>query len=344
MTRAATLAQKESQPIANAARRVAVLGSTGYAGQEFLRLARGHAQLQITALGVRDEDAQPPRGAGTAAACSLRDLEVLVAAGACDTLVSCLPHGIWHDLVRRHPALAVAPQIVDLSSDHRDGAEGYVYGLPEAFRSQIARAQRLANPGCYATAASLALLPAAESGWIAGPVAVSALSGVSGAGRALQARTAFVEAEGGAWAYRVGTEHAHVAEVERTLSVVAHCAPTIGFVPQVVPMTRGILLTAFAPLRQPLAPEQARERYQARYAGEPYVRLLAPGEWPETRATRQSNRCDLAVTTLHGGGTLLVVAALDNLVKGAAGQAIQNLNLMNGWPETTGLPLESTPW
>ena len=343
MSRAALLSQNEAQPAASTARRVAVLGSTGYAGQELLRLARGHAKLQIVALGVREEDAQP-RGTGTASACSLRELEVLVAAGACDTLVSCLPHGLWKDIALRHPALAAAPQIVDLSSDYRDGAEGYVYGLPEAFRALIARAQRIANPGCYATAASLALLPAAESGWIAGPVAVSALSGVSGAGRALQARTSFVEAEGGAWAYRAGTEHAHVAEVERTLATVAHCAPVIGFVPQVVPMTRGILLTAFAPLRQPLTPEQARERYQARYMDEPFLRLLPPGEWPETRATRQSNRCDLAVTTLHGGSTLLVVAALDNLGKGAAGQAIQNLNLMNGWPETMGLPVDGTPW
>src|SRR5262249_20365123 len=162
---------------ASTARRVAVLGSTGYAGQEFLRLARGHVKLQITALGVRDEDAQSPRGTGTASACSLRDLEVLIAAGACDTVVSCLPHGLWKDVALRYPVLAAAPQIVDLSSDYRNGAEGYVYGLPEAFRPRIARAQRIANPGCYATAASLALLPAAESGWIAGPVSVTALSG-----------------------------------------------------------------------------------------------------------------------------------------------------------------------
>ena len=330
-----------------AVRRAAVLGGTGYVGQEFLKLARAHGRIQIQALGVRTGEAFQSVPGGVRASgpmvCDISALEDVVAAGACDLVVSCLPHGVWTEIARQHPGLAAAPQIVDLSSDHRDGAGDYVYGLPEAGREGITQARRIANPGCYATAAALALLPAAESQWLGGPVAVSAVSGISGAGRSVQLRTSFVEVEGGAWAYRAGEEHAHVAEIERALAR-AGASVALGFVPQVVPMARGILLTAFAPLARAIAPEEARAHYAARYGDEPFVRLLPPAEWPETRAVRQSNRCDLSVTTLHGGRTLLVVAALDNLVKGAAGQAIQNLNLMLGWPETMGLPVEGTPW
>jgi len=209
----------------------------------------------------------------------------------------------------------------------------------------------VANPGCYPTAAALALLPAVEAGWLGGPVTMSALSGVSGAGRKATLRTSFAELEGGAAIYRAGVEHPHVAETERTLARVAERASTnagaaipVGFVPQLVPMARGILLTASAALAVRVSPEEAAERYVERYRGEPFVRVLPPGEWPETRAVRGSNRCDLTATTLHGGRTLLVTSALDNLVKGAAGQAIQNLNLMLGWPETTALTTHGSPW
>lgn len=349
MSRAVLLPEKSDAVRAAgiAVRRAAMLGAKGYTGQEFLRLARGHGNLEIAALGVREGEALPSAPARSRksgpALCQLEALEQRVASGECDLLVSCLPHGVWKETAQRHPRLAEAPQIVDLSSDFRDGANGYVYGLTEAARAEIAAASRIANPGCYATAAALALLPAAEAAWLAGPVSISALSGVSGAGRAVALRTAFVETEGGAWAYRAGVEHAHVAEIERVLSRAGAKVP-LGFVPQVVPMARGILLTAFAPLARSVQADEARAHYAARYGDEPFVRLLPPDEWPETRAVRQSNRCDLSVTTLHGGRTLLVVAALDNLMKGAAGQAIQNLNLMNGWPETMGLPVEGTPW
>ena len=352
MSRAVLLPEKEraaGKPAGagSAVRRAAVLGGKGYVGQEFLRLSRAHGRIQIQALGVRSgEPIQPePPGVRTSGpmVCEIEALESVVAAGTCDLVVSCLPHGVWLEIAQKHPGLAAAPQIVDLSSDHRDGDGGYVYGLPEAGRRDITQASRVANPGCYATAAALALLPAAESQWLGGPVAVSAVSGISGAGRAAELRTSFVETEGGAWAYRVGSEHAHVGEIERTLARAGASVP-VAFVPQAVPMARGILLSVFAPLSRAVSADEARAHYAARYRGEPFVRLLPPGEWPETRAVRQSNRCDLSVATLHEGRTLLVVAALDNLVKGAAGQAIQNLNLMNAWPETMGLPVDGTPW
>jgi N-acetyl-gamma-glutamyl-phosphate reductase len=173
---------------------------------------------------------------------------------------------------------------------------------------------------------------------------VSALSGVSGAGRSAQLRTSFVELDGGAALYRVGTEHAHVPEMERTLARIAGSPVAVGFAPQLAPMARGILLTASAPLASAVSPAEARRAYHERYGDEPFVRVLDEGQWPETRTVRTSNRCDVAVTTLHGGRSLLVAASLDNLVKGAAGQALQNLNLMLRWPESWGLPVHGSPW
>jgi len=167
---------------------------------------------------------------------------------------------------------------------------------------------------------------------------------VSGAGRAAQLRTSFVEVEGGASLYKPGVEHAHVAEIERTLRAAAGCEQPIGFAPQLVPMARGILLTAQAKLARPVSPEEAHEAYAARYGDEPFVRLLEPGAWPSTAAVKGSNRVDVQVTTLFGGTTLLATAAIDNLAKGAASQALQNLNLMTGWPETTGLSRHGRPW
>ena len=340
--------------------RVAVLGASGYSGQEFARLALAHPGLSLAVLASREHAGRPaiellpgldPRAVALPTVADPKTLVEMLAADVFDTLVCCLPHGAWHALANEHPALAATPaRVIDLSSDFRDGSApagdgpGYAYGLPEAFRTVLAGAARVANPGCYPTAATLALLPAAESGWIEEPVMVSALSGVSGAGRSPALKTSFVELEGGASIYKAGIEHQHVAEMERNLARLAGAPVAVGFAPQLAPMSRGILLTASARLTRPVSPEELRAAYLARYQGEPFVRLLEPGAWPETRAVKASNRCDVAVTTLHDGRTLLATAALDNLVKGAAGQAIQNLNLMLGWPESWGLPVHGSPW
>ena len=332
--------------------RVAVLGARGYTGQEFVRLALSHPGLQVAAVSSRDEENVPasawlagldPRAAALPETRPSSVVASAIEAGTIDTVVACLPHGAWRALQLEFPVFARAARVVDLSSDHRAGQEGYRYGLPEAFRATLAGAPRIANPGCYATAAILALLPAARSGGLAGPIVLSALSGVSGAGRGAALRTSFVEVDGGASFYRVGTEHPHVAEVEAALARlggVEHPAfrPHIAFAPQLAPMARGILMVASAPLTRRLDPEAARAAWETCYQNEPFVRVLPATEWPHTRAVQGSNRCDLAVTTVHDGATLMVTAALDNLVKGAAGQAVQNLNLQLGWPEDTGLP------
>lgn len=338
--------------------RVAVLGATGYAGGEFARLALAHPGITIDALVVRtpghgllealpgiDPGALP---GGGPACIQLDALETRIAHGAVDTLVVALPHGAWTALGAERPGLLAAAQalrLVDLSSDHRDGSAGYVYGLPEAFREDIRAAQRVANPGCYPTAAALALMPAAKAGWIDGPVTIHAISGASGAGRGANISTSFVELDGGASFYKVGTVHQHVAEMARTVTRLANGrAVEVAFVPQLVPMARGILLTAQCRLARHVTPAEARATYAAAYADEPFVRLLDEGAWPQTRAVRGSNRVDVQVTTLFDDGTLLATAAIDNLAKGAGSQALQNLNLMLGWPETTGLSRHGRPW
>ncbi len=339
--------------------RVAVLGASGYSGHEFVRLALAHPGLEIAALVSREFAGRSAsellpgvdaRATALPVPVAPDALPGLLADGVFDTLVACLPHGAWKKLAHDLPELASEPSlIVDLSSDFRDGtgtAGGpqYVYGLPEAFRDSLAGATRIANPGCYPTAATLSLLPALELGWLAGPVTITALSGVSGAGRAPSLRTSFTELDGGAGFYKVGEVHQHVPEMARNFGRLAHTDVPVAFAPQMAPMSRGILLTAIVPLAQPMSPVDASEAYAERFQNEAFVRMLPPGTWPETRLVKASNRCDVAVTTVHGGHTLLATAAIDNLVKGAAGQAIQNLNLVLGWPEGWGLPVHGNPW
>jgi N-acetyl-gamma-glutamyl-phosphate reductase len=333
--------------------RVAVLGASGYSGLEFTRLALSHPGIELAALCSRDASVKPAdgrlpgidaRGVALPACIGVEALASAARAGSFDTLVSCLPHGALIELQSRHPELLATPRrLLDLSGDFRDESDGFRYGLPEAFRASIAKAPRVANPGCYPTAVLLALLPALERGWVNGPVMVSAISGVSGAGRAAATRTSFVEIDGGTSMYRAGGDHPHAAEMARVIAWLG-LKTDLAFAPQLVPMARGILATVTAPLAGRLASADTHEAYAERYAGEPFVRVLESGDWPETRAVRVSNRCDVAVTIVHGGRTLMVASAIDNLVKGSAGQALQNLNLMLGWDETTALPRHGSPW
>lgn len=356
MTTATPLASALHPPAGGRPRpaRIAVLGASGYSGLEFARLALAHPGLTLAALASREHAGRPAadllpgldgRGNGLPPVISPLSVAERLAAGDVDTVVACLPHGAWRALAAEAPEIEErAALVVDLSADHRDGSRGYRYGLPEAGRDRLAGAGRIANPGCYPTAAALALLPALRSGWVAGPVAVSALSGASGAGRAAALRTSFVELDGGAALYRAGSEHPHVREMERNFAHLGEGVFPVSFTPHLVPMARGIVLTATARLACPVSPGEAYVAYCERYAGEPFVRVLDPGRWPETRSVRGSNRCDVAVTTVHGGETLVAAAAIDNLVKGAAGQALQNLNLLLGWPETTALTADGVPW
>ncbi len=351
-TTQATVAGSAAPPAARAT--IALLGASGYSGQEFVRLASAHPGIELAQLVSREFAGQPAGamlvGLGARVAPPVVTPDAALAAvreGAIDTIVACLPHGTWRALSAQFHDASPLPKglrVIDLSSDFRDESDGYRYGQPESRREGLEAARRIANPGCYPTAATLALWPALERNLLTGPVMVSAISGLTGAGRTAAARNAFVERDGGAELYKAGTLHAHAGEMARHWASAHAAALPVGFAPQVVPMARGILAVVNATLHAPLSPEQAHELWARSYANEPFVRVLPPGQWPDTRAVKGSNRCDVAVTTLHDGRTLLATSAIDNLVKGAAGQAIQNLNLMLGWPESTALPVDGQPW
>ena len=312
--------------------RAVVLGASGYSGGELLRLLAAHPSIEVTVVsggasaGRALSDVHPHLvGASTATLVPLAD----GIAAAADICFSCLPHG---ELAPR--ATDVASEfIVDLADDHR-GTPGWVYGLPELDRDSLASATRIANPGCYPTATLLALVPFARANAIAGPVVVDALSGYSGAGRGLADHLSLASASGGAGAYGTVT-HRHIPEMERGLGAFGGLDATVSFTPHLVPMSRGVLVTARATLTGALTDDAAREILDEAYDGEPFVTVTE--EWPQTKPLLGTNRALVSARVDARSGMLIAAAAIDNLGKGAAGQAVQNANLALGEDESTGL-------
>jgi len=287
---------------------VGVAGSTGYAGRELLRLLAGHPQLR-----------------GVACTADTRAL------AECDLAMLALPHGATSELGRELAGARVP--VVDLAADHRGE---WVYGLPELHREQIAGAVEVANPGCYATAAALALAPLVERGLVEPHLVVDGKSGVSGAGKKATERTHFCSAAEGIEPYSpVG--HHHQLEIEAQLRSLGDPELTVTFTPHLAPFSRGLLVTAYGRLVGPATQDELRELYAERYAGEPFVQLV---DAPRTQVVRGANACHVSVWVDEERGVVIAAAALDNLVKGAAGQAIQNANLMLGLDEGLGLPVE----
>lgn len=363
-------------PVGVARLGVGILGATGYTGQELIRLLVAHPRVRIAALGSRQQAAQPvgpafPWLGGDARLPErfeddLADPAALVDRGI-DVLFSALPHGAFAARAAAYRAAGLC--VIDLAADFRPGAatewslrhgaehpapellDDAIYGLTEWVDWTAPRAAGrpalVANPGCYATAILLATLPVVAAGlWSGAPLVATALSGVSGAGRTPSPGTHFVECGQGAAPYRVGETHAHRTEIRALFERHAPAgAPAGAFVmnPHLVPMARGIVATVTIPLSGTIDEAAARALFAGRYEGSAFVRLLPDGALPETRHVRGSNRCDLAVRVVADGTMLLVVSVLDNLVKGAAGQAVQNLNHLMGWPDDTGLPREAWP-
>jgi len=307
-----------------------VLGASGYAGGEVLRLLAGHPALEVVAAAAGTR-------AGAEAAAVLPHLKGVtdlklgpleeVVAGAADVCISCLPHGTFPQYLDR----VGADVIVDLGDDFR-AHEDWVYGLPELGRHP--GATRIANPGCYPTAALLCLAPFVGAGVVEGPFVIDAISGVSGAGRALKDHLLFSNLAGGVAAYGT-TDHKHVAEIERGLTRVAGQEVLVSFTPHLAPMARGLLVTARGPLTQSLSDNAAAAILREAYAGEPFVEVLEG--WPATKDVSGTNRAHVSARVDARTGHLVCSAAIDNLGKGAAGQAIQNANLALGIEETTGL-------
>jgi N-acetyl-gamma-glutamyl-phosphate reductase len=333
--------------------RVGIYGATGYTGFELIRWLRRHPQAEIafatsrTYAGQRLSDAFP----------TVDDLPLIDAAeadpSACDVVFLCLPHGPM-TINTAQEVLAAGARVIDLSNDFRlRDPQSYarwfkhphaapellaeaVYGLPELYRDRIATARLVANPGCYPTSVLLALLPLAQAGLLDGQVIVDAKSGVSGAGRSLSLKTHFVEANENFAPYNIGHTHRHVAEMEQELAAAGAPVHVI-FSPHLLPVSRGILSTIYVRLAQDLDPAAVRALYTERYADEPFVSVLPPGQLPTLSHTTHSNRCVLGLHPVDDRGNWIITASEDNLVKGASGQALQNMNIMFNLPETTGL-------
>jgi N-acetyl-gamma-glutamyl-phosphate reductase len=332
--------------------RVAVAGASGYAGGELLRLLLGHPEVEIGALTAGDS-AGTPLGAHHPNLVPLADRVLAdttpdVLAGH-DVVFLALPHGRSAELAAALPSDTL---VVDCGADHRlisanDWTRWYggrhagtwPYGMPElpGARHELRGARRIAVPGCYPTAASLALAPALAHRLIAPDVVVVAVSGTSGAGRAPKPNLLGSEVMGSVSAYGVGGTHRHTPEIAQNLAGVYGGPVTVSFTPVLAPMPRGILATCSAPLSAEVTVEAARGIYADAYADEPFVHLLPAGSWPATAATLGGNAVHLQVTVDPYANRLVVVAAVDNLTKGTAGAAVQSMNIAFGWSETAGL-------
>jgi N-acetyl-gamma-glutamyl-phosphate reductase len=315
---------------------VGVLGASGYAGRELCALIQRHEGLTLayaTANSQRGETAELPRG-GRVTFDAADDVRL----GSAALVFSALPHGASADWVAR--ARAAGARVVDLSADLRIGngaSEGIPYGLTELRRDQIRGAECVANPGCYPTSALLALAPLFEQGLIASgaTVNISAASGVSGAGLSPRLDLLFGEVTENYRAYGTGNAHRHLNEM-RALATEYGADVDLLFTPHLLPIARGILSTITVPLARPL--EDLMAPWRERYAGEPFIEL--DDALPELRHVAQRNVVRIAVRGVAGvrTPTIQVFSAIDNLMKGAAGQAVQNANLMLGLDEQAGLP------
>jgi N-acetyl-gamma-glutamyl-phosphate reductase len=336
--------------------KVGIIGASGYTGQELLRILASHPQVEITV-------ATSERFAGSAIDeifpslkgvidMRLSKLSIKRVVQESDLIFTALPHGQSMGVVRE--CIKGGKRVVDLSADFRlqdkdlyerwygkhscpDLLAEAIYGLPEIYRDQIQRAQLVANPGCYPTGVILALAPLLEAGVIApSGIIVDAKSGVSGAGRNPSMTNLFCEVGEGLKAYGVA-KHRHAPEMEQELSTRAGEEVNILFVPHLIPVNRGILSTSYAHTTGVVSTERAYEVYEGRYGDEPFIRLCPSGTFPSTMEVRGSNYCDLGAMVNDASGQIIVISAIDNLVKGASGQAVQNMNIMCGFPEAMGL-------
>ncbi len=333
--------------------RIAILGATGYTALELMKILLRHPNAEMVAVTSRQEG-QPPVAMIHPSLhgrldLRLEDLSAAEVAARAECVFSCLPHGASATVI---PLLLDAgARVVDFSADYRlNDAEVYtqwygqkhpdpdrlgkvVYGLPELFRQEIVPAGLVANPGCYPTSAILPLAPLLKAGVIeATGIIVDSKSGISGAGRTPKLTTLFPECNESMSAYNVG-RHRHTPEIEQVLSTAAGSKVEVIFTPQLVPMDRGILTTAYAQPTSTVSEEMVMEILSEFYADEPFVRVV--DHLPGTKDSAYSNYCDITARVVRG--RVLTISCLDNLVKGASGAAVQNFNLMFGYPETTAL-------
>jgi N-acetyl-gamma-glutamyl-phosphate reductase len=339
--------------------KVGIIGATGYTGQELVRILHRHSRAQLhilTSVSYAGEPLSKTYG-NLAGICDqvCEDMSISEAAEACDVLFLALPHGLASQQVDQ--SLLETCSIIDLGADFRlkdqqtyekwyhtsHGSpqllEQAVYGLCEWYAPQISSARLVANPGCYTTASILTLAPLLKDGLIdPATVIVDAKSGVTGAGRKASTATGFCEVNESVKAYGI-TTHRHTPEIEQELAAIGGNEVNLTFTPHLIPMNRGILVTAYASVSKGVDSADLRECYNRYYADKQFIRMLDAGTFPETRWVKGSNYCDIGFAVDERTGRLTAVGAIDNLVKGASGQAVQNMNIMFGFPENEGLDI-----
>ncbi len=338
---------------------IAIVGASGYTGVELARILCNHPEVHIRTVTSRQYAGQPlsqifPNLRGKVdLPCENPSLEEL--SRSAELFFTAVPHKTAMDLV---PQLRQAgKKVIDLSADFRlrdvavyekwyqpHSSPQYlheaVYGLPELYRGAIAAADLVANPGCYPTSIILGLAPLLKAGAVLPETIIAdAKSGTSGAGRSSQLGSLFCEVADGFRAYKVGGSHRHTPEIEQELSQLSGQEIRITFTPHLLPISRGILSTVYATLRPGFTAETIQRLYEGMYEKEPFVRVLPPGSLPATQYVRGSNFCDIAFCLDERTGRIIVLSAIDNIVKGAAGQAVQNMNIMYGFAENAGLEM-----
>jgi N-acetyl-gamma-glutamyl-phosphate reductase len=339
-------------------RRVAIVGASGYTGIELMRLLFNHPEVEITCLTSLEDVGEPVSKSFPSLferiPIPLEILDVEKVAAKADIVFTALPHKAAMGVVPDF--LEAGKKVIDLSADYRlqdvvvyeqwyqkhtspDLIGEAAYGLPELYRSRIKAARLVANPGCYPTSAVLALAPLVREKVIDfSTLIIDSKSGTSGAGRSVGIGNLFCEVNEGFKAYGVGS-HRHTPEIEQVLGDLSGEQICVNFTPHLLPLNRGILSTSYAQLAKPFCTAELLELFRAFYLEEPFVRIFPEGRLPNVASVKGSNFCDIGLVCDPRTGRVIVVSAIDNLVKGASGQAIQNMNLMEGFEETLGLDI-----
>lgn len=335
--------------------KIGIIGATGYTGAELLRILANHSEAEIKYItsesqsGVKIMSVYPHlKKYYDCRLVSMENLDEIILNS--DVIFIALPHGHAMDIGRK--ADSTKTKIIDLGADYRfkdvkiyekwykkihTHAVEAVYGLSELYREDIKSAKIIANPGCYTTASILALAPLIKFGLVNySSIIIDAKSGISGAGRTLKLESHFSENYENLQAYSIAG-HRHRPEIEEKLSELCNTQIKVTFTPHLIPMTRGILSTCYANLNEDVEPKDINSAYETMYGNEYFIRLLGEGGYPATKNTRGSNFCDIGWHLDKWTNRIIVVSAIDNLVKGAAGQAVQNMNIVCGIDECIGL-------